>query len=111
MLNFLQNNWGYIMAVIFYIINLLSAIIIYIKTKNKQKTVEAVKEATNGFIKDAEELKNLTGPERKAWVITRAKEIAGKSMTVAEIGTYIDEQVALTNQVNTNKGVQDAAGK
>lgn len=104
MLKFLSENWGYIMAGIIYIISLISALITFIRNKNKQKAVEEIKEATDNFIKEAEKLQNLTGEERKAWVITRAKEFAGKNMSTCEIGNYIDSQIELTNHVNTNKG-------
>ena len=70
---------------------------------NKAAQIDIVKQAVNQYIKDAEQMKNYTGTERKAFVMTRAIQIAGGLLTNDELDKYIEEQVALTKVVNTTK--------
>ena len=70
------------------------------KAVERDKAVEIAKGAINQFIKDAEQMKNYTGKERKQYVMTRAIQIVGNLLTNDEIDCYIESMVALTREVN-----------
>ncbi len=71
--------------------------------ENRHEQIDLVKNAINQFIKDAEQMKNYTGAEKKNYVLTRAMQIAKDLLTNEQIDCYIEEQVNLTKEVNTQK--------
>lgn len=70
------------------------------KALEKEKAIEIAKGAINQFIKDAEQMKNYSGAERKQYVMTRAIQIVGNLLTNDEVDCYIETMVALTREVN-----------
>lgn len=73
------------------------------KAVEKANAIEIAKHAINQFIKDAEQMQNYKGAERKAYVMTRAIQLAGNLLTNDEIDCYIEEVVSLSKQVNCKK--------
>lgn len=100
------------------VINILSVVFMLVRNKitanikavkaeteneNKHEQIDLAKTAINQFIKDAEQMKNYTGAEKKNYVITRALQIAKDLLTNEQIDCYIEEQVALTKAVNATQ--------
>ena len=98
----------YILSVIFmFVRNNITAKVKAAKAEtaneNKHEQIDLVKNAINQFIIDAEQMKNYTGTEKKNYVLTRAMQIAKDLLTNEQIDCYIEEQVNLTKEVNTQK--------
>ena len=112
----MKNELYYYIALV--VINILSVVIMFIRNKvtakvkalkaeteneNKHEQISLVKIAINQFIKDAEQMRNYNGQEKKNYVMTRAIQIAKDLLTNDQIDCYIEEQVALTKEVNNTK--------
>lgn len=99
----LLNNYDWLIPLLFAVLSTAIGIFEAIQSKSKKKALNVLKSSICNFIKEAEEFKNYTGAEKKAYVMTRALKISYNLMSSAEIDNYIEEQVTLTNLVNIAK--------
>ena len=102
-LNFIVQNIWYVVYAVVFMFSMILTIISFIKeksTKKKEALRTELKNKINGFIADAEKLKNYKGEERKQYVMTRAIAEAGKLMSQQEIDEFVEAQVGLTDCVN-----------
>lgn len=103
MIKFIINNWQLILYSIIMITYFLWTIWRMIKNGRVNKIKNFIRQNVKTLIVEAEKFKNYTGEEKKQYCITRLKTLSQGIFDDSELDTMIEEEVALTNSVNTNK--------
>ena len=100
-------------TVIGLLITILTFIVKSVKNAKVKKGLEQAMKIGNAilpFIQEAEKFTAFTGPEKKAYVMTKANQFAltnHLSFNEPQISVKVEELVALTKQVNVTNSAKD----
>ena len=92
-------HWEELSQAVVTVVSMVTALMVMVKTKKWNKLITFVKEV----MAEADTFKNFTGPEKKAFVMTKANQWAlkhGIKFNSEKVSKAIEDLIKLTKQVN-----------
>lgn len=100
--NLVLKHWDTIVSIVLTLIAGVTTLVTLIKTKKWNKLLSFVKEA----MAEADNFKNYTGAEKKAFVLMKVEQFAKANhikFNINKVANAIEELIALTKAVNARE--------